>query len=79
MGIELSPVWRAYVEDRIASGAFASETELVEDALSAHERRERTVAIERRLIQEAIESGDAVEISFDEIRDKARAQVARAD
>ena len=72
MGIELSPVWRAFVEDRIASGAFATEAEVIEAALSELERRERSTAIERRLIQEALDSGPAVEISFDEIRRMAR-------
>ena len=70
-----------FVQDRIASGRYASANDVVRDALrllEQHEENARKLEWLREAYREGLESGIAGEIDFDEIRAEGRAILSKA-
>jgi len=55
--IDLSEQDEAWIQERLASGAYASESDLLSDLIHREQDRQRKVDELRALIQEGIDSG----------------------
>ena len=78
--VSLEPALAGQVEDAVASGAYASASDVVADALNRwHEQRaiERDPVILRRLWQEGLDSGELEPLDMAEVKRAARAQLQR--
>ena len=80
LSIALTPELSADIRTAIASGEYASTSEVIRDALRAwkQQRESRAVAIEelRRLWREGLESGDAGVLDGEDIKRRGRARLA---
>ena len=80
LSIALTPEFAADIDDAIATGEFASTSEVIRDALRAWKRtREaRSVAVEelRTLWRDGIASGDGGELDGDDIKRRGRERLA---
>ncbi|HEY2658433.1 MAG TPA: type II toxin-antitoxin system ParD family antitoxin [Caulobacteraceae bacterium] len=80
LSIALTPEFAADIRQAIATGEYASTSEVVRDALRAWKqiRQGREVAIEelRRLWREGIESGEGQPLDADDIKRRGRARLA---
>jgi antitoxin ParD1/3/4 len=80
LSLTLDAELAAQVDDAVASGAYASASEVVEDALDCwRERRalEADPLTLRRLWQEGLESGESEALDMAEIKRAARARIWR--
>ena len=82
MNVSLSEDLAHFVEAKVAEGRYGSSSEVIRDALRLMEKVERQEAEKlaslRLAWQEGIDSGDAGEIDFDALRQKARARFLAA-
>ena len=80
ISIALTPENASDIRDALASGEYASTSEVIRDALRAWKqtRAERAVAIEelRRLWREGTESGDEGPLDAEAIKRRGRARLA---
>jgi antitoxin ParD1/3/4 len=80
LSIALTPELAADIRQAIATGEYASTSEVVRDALRGwkHMRQGRQVAIEelRRLWREGIESGEGQPLDAEEIKRRGRDRLA---
>jgi len=76
LSIALTPEFAADIDEAIATGEYASTSEVIRDALRAwkQQRQNRALTVEdlRRLWHESIESGDAGELNPEEIKRRGR-------
>lgn len=76
VSISLTPELMNLVKEKVASGRYASISEVVREALRLLERADRLESEEvkalRRAWQEGLDSGDAGVLDFAELRDAAR-------
>lgn len=74
--------YESFVRDLLASGRYASASEVLRDGLRLLEDRERQreakIAALRDAIQEGLESGPAAPLDMDSIKARARAERAKA-
>lgn len=63
--ISLGEHFEAYARRKVASGEFATISEVVRDALRRVEERDRQIANLQQLIREGEESGDPVPFDFE--------------
>ena len=80
LSIALTPELTADIRTAIATGEYASTSEVVRDALRAwkRQREDRALAIEelRRLWRQGVESGDAGPLDAEDIKRRGRARLA---
>jgi antitoxin ParD1/3/4 len=80
LSIALTPEFAADIRQAIATGEYASTSEVVRDALRAWKqiRQGREVAIEglRRLWQEGVDSGAGEPLDAEEIKRRGRERLA---
>jgi antitoxin ParD1/3/4 len=80
LSIALTPEFAADIRQAIATGEYASTSEVVRDALRAWKqvRRGRQVALEelRRLWREGIDSGAGEPLDADDIKRRGRERMA---
>lgn len=80
ISIALTPENASDIRDALASGEYASTSEVIRDALRAWKqtRAERAVAIEelRRLWRKGTESGDEGPLDAEVIKSRGRARLA---
>ena len=72
----------AMVKGQVASGRYADSSAVVGDALRQMDARERQLNHLRALVQEWLDSGDAVELTdelWEEIWQEAEARLARGE
>ena len=81
MSVALTPEMAAAVRHAVASGEYASASEVIREALRlwrAHQAaREHEVEELRRIWREGLESGPATPLDFAEIKAKGRSVLAR--
>lgn len=81
LSISLTPDMAAAVHEAVASGDYASPSEVVQDALSDWSLRrgaDREQVLElRRLWQEGLDSGPSEPLDMAEIKREARARLAQ--
>jgi antitoxin ParD1/3/4 len=81
VSIALTPEMNALVQEAVASGQYASASEVVRDALRFWQNREKVreeaLAYTRALIQEGIDSGPGREIDFEELKAEMHAEHTR--
>jgi antitoxin ParD1/3/4 len=81
LSIALTPEMAAAVRHAVASGEYASASEVIREALrlwKAHQAaREREVEELRRIWREGLESGPATPLDFAEIKAQGRSVLAR--
>jgi len=65
--IALSDHFTAYIDAQVASGRFASASEVVREGLRLLEAQEAKLKRLRELIREGDESGDPVPLDFDKL------------
>ena len=69
-----------WIENKVATGAYASPSDLVHDALDLLERRDREAANSVESLRQAwrngIVSGDAGDLDFAELKQEARRRLA---
>ena len=63
--VALGERYEAYVRSKVASGEFATISEVIRDALRRSEERDVRVERLRQLIREGEESGDPQPLDFD--------------
>ena len=80
LSIALTPEFAADIRQAIATGEYASTSEVVRDALRAWKqiRQERAVAVEelRRLWREGLESGEGQPLDAEDIKRRGRERLA---
>ena len=80
INVSLTDELAKFVDAQIATGRYASSSEVVEEALRLLERFNRTQAERLHWLQnawrEGIDSGDAGEIDFAELKQEARRRLA---
>ena len=73
--------YESFVRDLLASGRYASASEVLRDGLRLLEDREKQrdakIAALRDAIQEGLESGPAAPLDMDSIKARARAEHAK--
>jgi antitoxin ParD1/3/4 len=78
MNISLTEELAEFVKAKVAGGRYASSSEVVREALRIMEKAERQEAEKLRLLrqawQEGVDSGDAGELDFAELKREARAR-----
>lgn len=76
MNVSLPEELATFVKAKVASGRYTSSSEVVREALRLLERHDQLNAEKLRLLQEAwhegIDSGDAGEIDFAQLKGDAR-------
>jgi antitoxin ParD1/3/4 len=80
--LSLEPELAERVDDAVASGAYASANEVVEDALRCWMERSALAAdvdALKRLWREGIESGQSEALDMDDIKRAARARLLREE
>lgn len=81
LNVNLPPELEALVREKIASGHYQSESEVVCDALRLMEARdegyEARLAWLRQEFQAGIDSGDAGELDMEAIKRRGRERLAR--
>jgi antitoxin ParD1/3/4 len=80
MNVSLTDELANFVKAKVATGRYASSNEVVREALRLMEKIERQEAEKLRSLretwQEGIDSGDAGEVDFQELKREARARLA---
>jgi antitoxin ParD1/3/4 len=80
LSIALTPEFAAEIRQVIATGEFASTSEVIRDALRAWKqvRQGRAVAIEelRRLWREGLDSGEPASLDVEDIKTRGRERLA---
>jgi antitoxin ParD1/3/4 len=80
MNISLPEELASYVKDKVATGRYGSSSEVVREALRLMEKLEREEMEKLQFLRQAwqagIESGDAGEVDFGELKRSARARFA---
>lgn len=78
--ISLSPQQLARLSKAVESGAYASNSEVVRDALRLWEQREELRELEiarlKQAYEEGLASGEAEELSLDDLLSRFRAKAA---
>lgn len=81
ISVALTPEMAAAVRHAVASGEYASASEVIREALrlwkSYQAAREREVEELRRVWREGIESGPATPLDFAEVKAQGRAALAK--
>jgi antitoxin ParD1/3/4 len=76
INVSLTDELAKFIDDQVASGRYTSSSEVVQEALRLMERLDRTEAEKLHWLQnawrEGIDSGDAGEIDFAELKQEAR-------
>jgi antitoxin ParD1/3/4 len=80
VSISLTPELLGFVKTKVESGRYTSTSEVVREALRLLERADQReadrVASLRQAWQEGVESGDAGELDFEELRAAASRKLA---
>ena len=80
LSIALTPEFAADVRQAVATGEYASTSEVIRDALrtwkQARQEREAALGELRRLWREGVDSGEATALDVDEIKRKGRERLA---
>ena len=79
VNVSLSDDLREFLDERIASGRYASASEVVQDALrllEQYEENARKLEWLRKAYQEGIDSGDAGPLDAESIKAEGRARLA---
>ena len=80
--ISLSPKQLSRLNQAVESGAYASNSEVVRDALRLWEQREEIRELElarlKQAYQEGIASGEPVELTADELMSRIKLRASRA-
>lgn len=76
MNVSLPEALKAVVEDRVASGEYASASDYVRDLIRKDEEAKRKWAEFDRLIQEGLDSGVS-EKSLEQVFEEAHAEAVR--
>ena len=63
------------LRNAVASGAYASGSEVIREALREWQQRRGNIATLKAMWEEGKASGEATEVDFDELRDEARKQL----
>lgn len=81
MNVSLPEELANFVKAKVSAGRYASSSEVVREALRLMERYEHQEAEKLQFLQQAwrdgVNSGDAGEIDFDELKKTARAKLAK--
>jgi antitoxin ParD1/3/4 len=81
ISISLTPEFVSFIRAKVKSGRYTSTSEVVREALRLLERAERQEAERvkalRHAWKEGIDSGDAGELDFSNLREAARQELAR--
>lgn len=82
MNVSLTDELADFVKSKVAGGRYSSSSEVVREALRLMEKSEQREAEKLRLLrkawQEGIDSCDAGELDFADLKKEARARTARA-
>lgn len=82
MNVSLTDELAEFIKAKVAGGRYSSSSEVVREALRIMEKAERQEAEKLRLLrqawQEGVDSGDAGELDFSELKKQARARRAAA-
>jgi antitoxin ParD1/3/4 len=80
INVSLTDELAKFIDDQVATGRYASSNDVVQEALRLMERLDRTEAERIDWLQnawrEGIDSGDAGEIDFAELKKEARGRLA---
>jgi len=80
INISLTDELAKFIDDQVATGRYVSSSEVVQEALHLMERLDRAEAEKLHWLQnawrEGIDSGDAGEIDFAELKQEARLRLA---
>lgn len=72
--LTLGEHWEVFIKNQIASGKYASASELVRDGLRQIEQRETRIAALQHAITEGLESGIAENFSMEELQKELDAE-----
>lgn len=75
--IALGARYESYVRSKVASGEFATVSEVIRDALRRSEERDARLERLRQLIREGEESGESMPFNFDEFIQEMHARHSR--
>jgi antitoxin ParD1/3/4 len=82
MNVSLPEELANFVKDKVSTGRYGSSSEVVREALRLMEKTEQQEAEKLKLLRQAwtqgVESGDAGEIDFDDLKKEARTRHAAA-
>ena len=82
MNVSLPEELANFVKDKVSTGRYGSSSEVVREALRLMEKTEQQEAEKLKLLRQAwtqgVESGDAGEIDFDDLKKEARTRRAAA-
>lgn len=76
MNISLPDPMKQYVEEQVNAGGYSSASEYVRELVRADQKTKTKDALEERLM-EALQSGDAIEVTpkiWEELRETVRAR-----
>jgi antitoxin ParD1/3/4 len=78
MNISLTDELARFVKAKVETGRYTSSSEVVSEALRLLEKHEQSekLAWLRQAWQDGIDSGDAGELDFDALKEKARRRLA---
>lgn len=68
MNISLPELMKQYVDEQVSSGKYGTASEYMRELVRADQKRSEQERLER-LLTEALESGDAIDISPEMIKD----------
>ena len=74
MNVSLPDEMKAWVEDQVKGGEYATSSDVMRDAVRRAIHRQEAIARLNALIQEGIDSGPAEPFDFDEFRTEVRAK-----
>jgi len=81
MNVSLTAELERLIRDKVASGRYASSSEVVREALRLLEQRDEAAAGHLATLQktwaEGVASGPGAELNFDDIKRKARTRLKR--
>lgn len=82
MNVSLTDELGEFVKARVSTGRYGSASEVVREALRLMERHEQTQAAKLKALQRdyqaGLDSGDAGEVDFDDIRAQVTAAAGKA-
>lgn len=79
MNISLPESMRDWVENRLQSGLYASNSDYIRDLIRKDQQQTQKLATMQAAIAAGLESGDAGELDIQAIKRKARQQASLAD
>jgi antitoxin ParD1/3/4 len=86
MNISLTPQLEAFVQEKVASGLYASASEVIRDALRILEEHDRVKAAKLEMLRKELQkglnerdNGEGIPLDMEEIKKEAKARKERKE